>query len=128
MSTTLVAAARNAACDAIVDLVDGGAGSNGTIEWVRSDESTSVCSTDLSATAFGSAAAGVATLAGGSLDSDGATAGTIAYAQFKDKAGTKIWTDSVGTSGENINLSSVTLANNDVVRLTSYTFTVSATS
>ena len=118
-TTVLETAARNAACDAIVDLLD----AHGNILWATALDAT-VAETSLSATAFGASAVGVATLADTPLDSGAAVAGTVTQAKFRTAADAVMWTNNVGTADTAIILSNNVLANDDVIRLTSYTFTV----
>lgn len=125
MAVTLTTAARNAACDAIVDLIDGGSGdATGDIAFSTSVPAT-LCICNMASTAFGSSASGVATaaaIAQGTV----ATAGTIALALFRNKANTEIFRCAVGTSGSDINLSSVAVSVSDTIDVTSLTFTVPA--
>lgn len=128
MPVTLTTAARNAACDAIVDLLDGGSGdATGDIAFSTSAPATlAVC--NLAATAFGSASSGVATagtIAQGTV-SGSSNPSTIALALFRNKANTEIFRCAVGTSGSDINLSSVSVNDSDTIDVTSLTFTVPA--
>jgi hypothetical protein len=126
MAVTLTTTARNAACDAIVDLIDGGSGdATGDIAFSTSAPAT-LCVNNMAATAFGSASTGVAT-AGTIAQGTVSTGGTIALALFRNKANTEIFRCAVGTSGSDINLSSVTVSTNDTIDVSSLTFTVPAT-
>jgi hypothetical protein len=122
MAVTLTTAARNAAADAVVDLLDGGSGdATGDIAFSTSAPAT-LCVNNLAATAFGAASSGVATaatIAQGTV----ATAGTIALALFRNKANTEIFRCAVGTSGSDINLSSVAVSVSDTIDVTSLTYT-----
>ena len=128
MAVTLTTAARNAACDAIVDLLDGGSGdATGDIAFSTSAPAT-LATCNLAATAFGSAATGVATagtIAQGTV-SGSSNPSTIALALFRNKANTEIFRCAVGTSGSDINLSAVAVNNGDTIDVTSLTFTVPA--
>lgn len=62
MAITLVNAARSAACDAVVDLCDGGVGA-GKLK-LKSAGDVLLCTITLADPAFGAAANGVATAAG----------------------------------------------------------------
>lgn len=129
MAVTLTTAARNAACDAIVDLLDGGSGdATGDIAFSTSAPAT-LCVCNLAATAFGSASTGTATagtIATGTV-SGSSNPSTVALALFRNKANTEIFRCAVGTSGSDINLSSVSVNDSDTIDVTALTFTVPAT-
>jgi len=128
MAVTLTTAARNAACDAIVDLIDGGAGdATGDIKFSTSAPAT-LATCNMTNPAFGSAATGVATAAAISQGtvSGSSNPSTIALALFNNRANTEIFRCAVGTSGSDINLSSVSVNNGDTIDVTSLTFTVPA--
>lgn len=128
MAVTLATAARNAACDAIVDLLDGGTGdATGDIAFSTSAPAT-LCVCTLAATAFGAASSGVATagtIASGTV-SGSSNPSTVALALFRNKANAEIFRCAVGTSGSDINLSSVSVNDGDTITVSSLTFTVPA--
>lgn len=122
MAITLSNAAAKAMADALVDLVD--AGGAGTLTLHESDN-TEVASLALSATAFGAATTAspaVATAAAITDDSD-ADGGDLSggYHRFNNNAGTEVWRGSVGTSGADLNLSTLTIGAGAVVSCSSYT-------
>ena len=123
MSVTHSTAARDAMANAVVDLLDAGT-PPGDLVFLTSGDAT-VCTIELETTAFGASSSGVATMAQGSgKTSDGATAGTIAKAEFRNAAGTAVIFCAVGTSGSDINIpGGLTLANDDTVTITSLTYT-----
>lgn len=123
MAVTLTTAARNAAADAVVDLLDGGTpgDSAGDIAFSTSAPAT-LCICPLSNPAFGAASTGVATAAA-ITQGTVATAGTIALALFRNRANTEIFRCAVGTSGSDINLSSVAVSVSDTIDVTSLTYT-----
>lgn len=84
---TLETATRNAACDAIVDLVDGGTGAGDLVYETSGDVEVATC--PFSATAFGAAASGTAT-ANAITDDSSATGGVVEHASIKDGDATKI--------------------------------------
>lgn len=125
MALTLSTAARNAACDAVVDLIDGGSGA-GYLEIGTTGMAASLVQCDFSDPAFGAAAAGVAT-ANAISDGTATGAGTAAEARIRDSDDTDIITGlTVGTSGSNINLSSTSISVSDVISITSGTITMPA--
>lgn len=84
---TLEAAARNAACDAIVDLIDAGAGAGNLIFETSGDVEVATCA--FSDPAYGAAAAGVAQENAISDDAS-ATGGIVEHASIKDSDANKI--------------------------------------
>jgi hypothetical protein len=134
MATRIPTAARNAACDAVVDLADAGAGA-ATIEIRTGSQPASANDTatgTLLATvtcadpAFGSASSGVATLAGTPLSTTGVAAGTAGWFRMKDSAGNTVMDGSVGTSGAELNLNTTTISVGVTVQVTSGTVTMPA--
>lgn len=119
----LETAARNAACNSVVDLVDAGS-ANGALIF-RTAASAEVAALEFSDPAFGNAATGVATASAISPDTS-ATGGTTDRATFEDSDENVVLTASVGTSGEDINLSSTTIGPGDTVSMSSLTVTMPA--
>lgn len=118
MAVTLETTARNAACDAVVDLLDGG-----TIEFQTSG-SVEVATLTLGTPAFGAASTGTATANAITSDSS-ATGGTISKAVFKTSGAAALFTVSVTATGGggDIELSSLAIGAGDTVSLSSYTHT-----
>lgn len=92
MAFRLSTAARNAACNGIVDLLDAGAGA-GTIGFRTGAQPTNVGDADtgtllgtctFSDPAFGNASTGVATASAITSDTNADASGTCAHARFKD--------------------------------------------
>lgn len=123
MAVTHSNTARSAAANAVVDLLDAGT-PPGTLVFLTSGDAT-VCTVTFENTAFGSASNGVCTLdLGSGKTSNGATAGTIAKAEFRNQAGTAHIFCAVGTSGSDINIpGGLALAADDTVSITSLTYT-----
>ena len=127
MAIVLADAARNAGCDAIVDLVD--VSGPGIIE-IKSAPSTvagtsEVATLTFSATAFGAAAAGVATAAA-ITDDTSATGGTASDYTVFDGLAAAVWQGDVAAAASDLNLSSVTIGAGDTVSISSFTLTVPA--
>jgi hypothetical protein len=129
---SITTAARNAAADAVVDLVDvGGAGSlriySGTAPADANaalSGNTLLANLPMSATAFGSASSGVATAAAITSDSSADATGTATF--FRVLAGngtTVIMQGEVGTSGADLNLNSVAISSGAAVSVSSFTYT-----
>lgn len=126
MAVTLTTKARNAACNAIVDLVDEGAAA-GTVLFETSG-GTDLCECVMSDPGFGAAATGVATA---SAIAQGTVAGsanpsTIARALFRDSDDEEMFRCDVGLSGSDINLTAVAVNDGDTIEITALTFTVPA--
>lgn len=130
MALTLSTAARNAACDAVVDLVDGGAGA-GKVR-LKDVSNNILCTITLADPAFGAAGATVAGRADGTgLPKTGtgtaaAGAGTNAT-QFDvvDSNDTVIWSGSVTATGGggDLTLDNVNIAEGQTVSLGTLTHT-----
>ena len=119
MAITLQNNARNAACDAIAALHNGG-----TLEF-QTAGGAEVATIGFAATAFGAASAGAATAAAMTPD-DSATGGTTTQFVTKASGGSVILGGSVGTSGADINIDNTAVSAGVTVDLTSFTVTVPA--
>ena len=117
-------AVRNGIANYVVDLIDAGAGA-GSLEITTASNAAVLASLDFSATAFGAAAGGTATAAA-IADETNASAGTAAEFYIYDGDSTLVVQGSVGTSGEDINLSSVNIGAGDTVAISSLTYTAPA--
>ena len=133
MAITIPQSARQAACNAIVDLLDAGAGA-GTLE-IRTG---SAPDPDVAATgtllgtvtyqdpAFGNADTdGIATANTPLTDDTSADATGIAgYFRAEDSDGNCVFQGTVGTSGADLNLNPVSIEPGDNIEVSSQTFTV----
>lgn len=130
---SITTAARNAAADAVVDLVDvGGAGSlriySGTAPADANaalSGNTLLAQLTMSATAFGSASSGVATAAAITQDSSADATGTATFFRVLSGGGTVVMQGEVGTSGADLNLNSVAISSGAAVSVSSFTYTQS---
>lgn len=120
---TLSTAGRDAACNAVVDLLDAGTPPGNLV--FRTSGDVEVATLPFSNPAFGNSATGVAT-AGAITNDTNATGGTTTKATLENAAGTAVITATVGTSGANINLSSTTIGAGDTVSVSSLTVTMPA--
>lgn len=138
MAKRITDAAQNAAVDAVVDLVDVGAGT--AVLEIRSgtqpadaddvDAGTLLVSFDLSATAFGAAASGSAALQGTTLTTTADAGGTAGHFRIKDKDGTAVFDGDVtatGGGGE-IELDNTSITSGQTVNITSYSVSIPASS
>jgi len=140
MAMRISTAARNAACDAVVDLVDSGSGTAKLQLWSGSlpaqvggtPSGLLLAEFDLPNPCFGSASNGVATANVGSISPTqgeaAAGAGTmVGFVRVVDRAGQTVWeNDSVGTSGTQIVLNTTTISAGADVSVTSWTVTMPA--
>ena len=120
---TISTAARSAACDAVVDLIDGGAGAGLLV--FRTSGDVEVATLTFSDPAFGAAASGVATASAITSDTS-ATGGTVGKATLETSAATEVIEATVSTSGAEINLSSLTVGAGSTVSISSLTVTMPA--
>lgn len=123
MSLTLPAATGNAACDAIVDLVDAGAAAGYLLFETSGDATVAVCT--MSDPAFGAASNGTAT-ASAISDESSATAGTVSKFEMRDSDDTQVLegTVTVTGGGGDITLSSVAIGAGDTVSISALTLGV----
>ncbi len=114
---------RNVMADAVVDLLDAGAGAGTLVFQTAATAEVATCT--FSDPAFGSAVAGVAT-ANAITDDSSATGGTTDRFVAQDSDSNSVFLGSVGTSGADINLSSVVIAASDSVGISSLTYAAAA--
>ncbi len=124
------AAAANAACDAMAALLNGGSikiydGTGG----VPADPSVAITTQvllgtlPLSATAFAGAVNGVATANAITDDSSADANGTAAFVRALNSGGTALIQGTVGTSGCDLNLNTVSIVSGARISITSFTLT-----
>lgn len=122
MALTLVAAAKNAALDAITALIN--VGGAGTLEIHTAAFATKLATLTFSATSFGAAASGTATANSITSDSSADATGTAAALRIKSGAGTSLIDGTVGTSGADINFNTVGWTSGDNISVSSLTMSV----
>jgi hypothetical protein len=136
-ATRLSNAAAKAACDAIVDLIDGGAGA-GTIKIYTTaqatDPDTAIGAQTLLGTltfsdpAFGNAAdanpGGRATASAITDDSSADATGTAVWFRCADSNDVAVIDGSCGTSGADMNLNTVAIVAGAAISITSHTITM----
>jgi hypothetical protein len=122
MSVTHPTATRTAIADFVVDRLDAGTPPGHIV--MQTSGAVTVATLTLASTAFGAAAAGVATAAAIVSDTN-AVGGTIAKAEFRNAAGTAEILCSVTATGGggDITLSSVVISAGQTVAVTSLTYT-----
>jgi hypothetical protein len=142
VATRISTAARNAACDAVVDLIDGGAGAGVLRIYTGSQPATPATSPSgtllaeftLSDPAFGSAATGAAALdVTPALTDTGLADGTAGWARFCDSteaAGSGLGVIDVSVTatggGGGLELATTTISTGATVEITSGTVTMPA--
>lgn len=129
MSVTHPAGIRNDIADFVVDKLDSGTATNpsGRLIFDTSGD-VEVATLPLSVTAFGAAAAGIATAAAITSDAN-ATGGTVAKCKLVDRSGSNVIIKGSVTlvaGGGDIELSSVLIGAGDTVAMTSLTYTAPA--
>jgi hypothetical protein len=122
MTVSYAAGLKNTRMQDVINAIDGQA-AVGTIEIGTSGMATTLCVISLQRPSF-SMTAGVITMLGVPLSGTATAGGTAASARIKDgSGGIQVSGLTVGTSGADINLNSVTINNGQVVTLNSGTIT-----
>ena len=132
MSFRLATDTRNKACDAIVDDLDTGGGA-GKILIFTGAQPTNVDDADpaglvgtinLAATAFGSASAGVAVMAGVPLSATAVASGTAACFRFKDFANAIHSDGTCGLGSGDLSFNNNVIVSGGTITILSFTVTV----
>jgi hypothetical protein len=126
---TLSTAARDAACNGIVDLIDGGTGAgNFLLTDTDGGGGSTLAEITLNATAFGASSTGTATLdVSGGLSASASGTGTAAgFALRTGTADTVVVSGSVGTGSEDVTIDNTSVTNGQTVNLNAITITVPA--
>lgn len=135
LDPTLTALTASAACDAVVDRLDvGGAGTLKIYDGTKAATADTAIGAQVllatltfSATAFGAAASGVATAAAITSDASADATGTATWARWASGGATTTLDCTVGTSGADINLNTVSFVIGASVAITALTVTVPLT-
>ena len=133
LNPKLANVAANAACDAVVDLLDNGYlriydGTQPTDADTAIGAQVLLAELRYNATAFGAAAAGVATANALTSDSSANATGTATWFRaLKSDGTTVIFDGSVGTSSANLVLNSVAISAGAAVSVSAHTYTQSKT-
>lgn len=125
MAVTHPVAVRNDLADLIVDKLDVGTTNPSGRLLLNTAGDVEVATLLFSATAFGAAAAGVAT-ANAITDDSSATGGTPTKGQLVDRDENVVVECSVGTSGTDIILSSNVIAATDTFSMSALTYTAAS--
>lgn len=122
MAITLSTKARNAACDAVVDLADEGAAAG---KLKIKDAGVLLCTITLGDPAFGAAATGVATASGLPLSGVGVAAGDADNFDVTDSDDEVMWSGTVTATGGggDLQLDNVSIAVDQNVNVTAWTHT-----
>jgi len=128
LTPTLSNAAASAAADAVCALVDGGYldlydGAQPADPDVAVGAQVKLARLTLNATAFAAAVNGVATANAIGADASADATGTAAWFRALTSAGVAVFDGSVGTSGCNLNLGSVSIVAAGSVSVTALTYT-----
>lgn len=125
MAITHTTTVRNALANLIDDQVNSGTtDANGDLVIMTSGD-VEVATLALSNPAFGAASSGTITAAS-ITDDTSATGGTAALFKFQNRDNTEVFRGTVGTSGADLNLSSVSIGAGDTVQVTSFTYSAPA--
>ncbi len=131
MAYRLGTGARNAACDAIVDLID--VGGTGTIQIRTGSQPATVATSPtgtllgtltFSATAFGSSSTGVATAASITSDTSADNSGTAGYALILTGGGTQHSDADCAQGSGSFNFDNTTIVAGGIIAISSMTVTV----
>lgn len=128
----LATSARNAACDAIVDLIDAGAGA-GTVAIRTGSQPTNVGDSDtgtllgtltFSDPAFGASSTGTATASSITSDTSADNSGTAGHFRVKDSSPAIVCDGTCGTSGTDMVFDNATIVAGGTIAISSFTVTV----
>lgn len=123
MAIVATTALRNAWMDAITTAIDAGAGA-GVLEIGTTGMASVLATITFSDPCAAGASGGVWTMSGAPKSVAASATGTASEARIRDSASNNVLTGlTVGTSGSNINLDSVSITSGQTVNITSLTLT-----
>src|SRR5690606_11645723 len=125
---TLSSAARSAACDGIVDLLDAGSGAgNFLLTDTAGGGGSTLAEITLNDPAFGAAATGVATLdIDPTLSATASADGTAAGWALRDSDDTVVISGDIGTGSQDLDIDNTSVTTGQTVTLGAITVTVPA--
>lgn len=128
MALTHVTAVRNALADEVVDRFDVGTTDAAGDILVQTSGDADLVTITLNNPAFGAASSGTATAAGLPVEGTATGAGAAAKFRARDRDNGEIFQGTVTATGGggDMELSSVDIAINDVVRINTFTYSASA--
>jgi len=120
MAITRSTAAKNAAANAVVDLLDAGSGA-GTLVLLTAGD-VEVATLTFSDPAYGAAAAGTAQ-ENSITDDSSATGGTATKFEARDSDANVVFEGTVSTSGADLNLTNNVIAASETVAVSDFSYT-----
>lgn len=121
MAITHPTAVRNGLADHVVDQLDTGTGDASGDMIITTSVPATLVTIALQNPSFGAAASGTATM-NGSPSGTATASGTAAEFECRNRANTTKFSGAVATSGSDLNISNTTIAINDKVQITSFTY------
>ena len=118
MAVTLSNAARSAACDAVVDLIDAGAA--GKLK-IYTSGAALLATITLADPAFGAASNGVATAGSLPLSGTASGTGTADNIAVTDSADTVIWSGTLAAAG--VTLDNTSISSGQTINISAFTYT-----
>lgn len=118
---------RNSMCDAAVDAIDvGSTDAAGAFNGHTAAYAALLFECAASNPAFGAASTGVATASAISNDSSANNTGTASVGRVQNRDNATVFDFTIGTSGQDLNLNTVSITSGDTVSITSATVTMPA--